>query len=352
MAREGFLTYLENYFKKHDIELKKVPFELRDIDKSFSIAAETVISQKFNPSVSILRKKGYIKVDQEGKMYIELESKSNIKVIISNHYIKEKHVLRINEKDFEKTAISMDYVTYQNLKNHQHFGKYLKDFKDIPCASTLIKESFKMIATTARKKDQKMKMYKEHNDDKDLLKGVQEIYFVDPETSENTRSVVTNNTQSVSKHDDISLYERHKFMMDLSPEKVINAKGLNGDNSSYLVCLYNIDQLEDHSHLYAMIMEPNSSYRYTKTAYFKADKEITNEQFQDKTAEYLQYDSNTFYSLANTTRFCHKSIEAFDEMLNAVLFEEYNSPAHKTKLQIAKNTAEEFHQGVVKAKRK
>lgn len=352
MAREGFLTYLENYFDKHNIKLKEVPFELKSIDRSFSVAVETVISNKFNPSVAALRKKGYIKVDEKGTMYIELESQSNIRVIISNGYVNGKNSLYINEKDFEKTAMGMDYVTYQHLKNHQHLGKYLKDFKDIPPASTLIKESFRMVAATARKTDQRMKMQTEQENDRNLLQDVQEIYFVDPEVTPINRTTVTSKTASTTSHDAISIYERHKLMMDLSPEKVIYAKGLNKDNSSYLICLYNIEKLEDHCNQYVMVMEPKTSYKYTKTAYFKASKQVTQDEFQNKAAEYLQYDENTFLSLANTTRFCHKSIEAFDEMLNALIFDEYKNPIHKNKLQIAKSTAEEFHQGTVKAKHK
>lgn len=352
MAKEGFLTYLENYFEKHNIELKEMPFELRSIDKSFSIAAETIITEKYSISVSALRKKGYIKVDENNTMYIELESTANIRVIISNGFVKQKHALYINEKDFEKMAMGMDYITYQSLKNHLHLEKYLKDFKDIPSASTLIKESFKMVATMARRKDQKEKIKREYENDRDLMKNISQVYFMDPEATPKETKASSSTTTSTTKHDDISIYERHKRMMDLSPEKVIQAKGLNEDNSSYLVCLYNIDKLEDNSNLYVIIMEPKTSYKYTKTAYFKANKPITDEQFQDKATEYLQYDSNTFFSLANTTRFCHKSLEAFDEMLNALIFEEYNNPVHKNKLQIAKNTAEEFHQGIVKAKHK
>lgn len=153
---------------------------------------------------------------------------------------------------------------------------------------------------------------------------------------------------SVVKHEDISIYQRHKLMMNLNPEKVVRAKGLTIYGSHYLSCLYNVGKTEEDKDLYVLVMEPNTSYGYTKTAYFKTDKEITEEEFKAKTKEYLQYESNVWPSLANTSRFCHKTLESFENVLDALVFDEYKSMDHKNKLQIAKMTAEEFHQGSVR----
>ena len=97
MAREGFLTYLKNYFGKHEIGLQKVPFELKSVNKIFTLAAEQIIASRIEPDVSILRKKGFIKVDDKGAMYIELESYKNIRVVIANDY-EESYSLVLENK--------------------------------------------------------------------------------------------------------------------------------------------------------------------------------------------------------------------------------------------------------------
>lgn len=343
MAREGFLTYLENYFKKHEIGLQTVPFELKNVDKMFTLTAEQIIANKIEPNVSMLRKKGFIKVDDRGTMYIELESYGNIRVVIANdHVMNPKKAIYITEKDFEKQMMAMHYNTYQILKEKYGLGSLLKEnFQQAPCAATLVKDDFKLIATSARKEWKKQQQEKQKEQHDQWMSKINQVYFIDPEVAETTKR--ENHSASVSecKHEDLSLYERHRIMMDLGPEKVIQAKGLNGNNSSYFACLYRVDQIEGKS-LYALIMEPNSSYGYTKTAYFQSNEEVTDEEFQQKVVEYLQYPSDVFHSLANTTRFCHKSMKFFNNVLDAVLFDDYKSQAHKKKLTLAKTTAEQF----------
>ncbi len=343
MAREGFLTYLENYFKKHEIGLKKVPFELNSVNKMFTLAAEQIIASKMEPDVSILRKKGFIKVDERGTMYIELESYQNIRVVIANDYVMNpKKAIYITETDFEKEMMAMHYNTYQMLKEKYGLGSLLKDnFQEAPCVSHIVKEDFKVLATTARKKWQSEKEAKQKEEHDQWMSRVQSVYFIDPEVSETTRRANISSTVSECKHEDLPLYERHQIMMDLGPEKAVQAQGLNGNNSSYFACLYRIDQKEN-KRIYALIMEPNSSYGYTKAAYFQSDEEVTDEEFQQKVVEYLQYPADVFHSLANTTRFCHKSMDFYKNVFDEVLFDEYKSPDHKKKLILAKTTAEEF----------
>ncbi len=351
MAREGFLTYLENYFKKHEIDLKKIPFELKSIDAAFSIAAEAVIMERYNPSVAALRKNGFIKMSENGTLYIELESIENVRLIIANGYVQNKKAIFVTEKDFEKMAMGMDYVYFEKIKNHSYFNRFIREFNQLPCSANLIKDSFQVVASKIRKQDQADKRKIEKLKEEELMKSVSQIYFVDPEAAENRQQQKTETIESteVVKHKEVSLYERHKRMLELDPVKAIKASGINENSSSYFACLYNVEKLEDNSTLYALVMEPNTSYRYTKTAYFKSNQPVTDEKFQNKVAEYLQYSSDVIHALANTTRFCHKTIESFEDMLNEVIFDEYNSPVHKKKLKLAKATAEPLDQGWVEA---
>lgn len=343
MAREGFLTYLENYFKKHEIGLKKVPFELNSVNKMFTLAAEQIIASRMEPDVSVLRKKGFIKVDERGTMYIELESYRNIRVVIANDYVMNpKKAIYITETDFEKEMMAMHYNTYQMLKEKYGLGSLLKDnFQEAPSVSHIVKEDFKALATTARKTWQKYMLEYQKVKHDQWMNKIDAVYFVDPEVSETKRRKNHSTSVSECKHEDLSLYERHQIMKDLGPEKAVQAKGLNGNNCSYFACLYKVDQIDDKS-LYALIMEPNSSYGYTKAAYFQSDEEVTDEEFQQKVVEYLQYPADVFHSLANTTRFCHKSMDFYKNVFDEVLFDEYKSPDHKKKLILAKTTAEEF----------
>lgn len=208
MAREGFLTYLENYFKKHEIGLKKVPFELNSVNKMFTLAAEQIIASKMEPDVSILRKKGFIKVDERGTMYIELESYRNIRVVIANDYVMNpKKAIYITETDFEKEMMAMHYNTYQMLKEKYGLGSLLKDnFQEAPCVSHIVKEDFKVLATTARKKWQSEKEAKQKEEHDQWMSRVQSVYFIDPEVSETTRRANISSTVSECKHEDLPLY--------------------------------------------------------------------------------------------------------------------------------------------------
>lgn len=115
---------------------------------------------------------------------------------------------------------------------------------------------------------------------------------------------------------------------------------MNGD-LEYLVCLYNLEKQENMDS-YALVMEPFSSYGYTKTAYFNSKIGISQEQFSNITKLYLELDRQDITSLANTVRTCHKNMDRYNDTINGLLLGEYKTPSEKTRITFAKENAEEI----------
>lgn len=340
------IEYIEKFYHDNDIDLKYFRFDLGKIHDVFKLAAETDLSGKTTPSS--LRPYGYIKIDKDGKVYIELESYANTCLFISNGYVKTHYKgCHLNEEEFNKEVRAINLLYYKEIK--EHFPEFLKEFKNIEDPMELIIDDFKLILKEAKEFDKQRKEIIKQKNVSNLIDDIDEISYMEPDVSSNNKNSNNPKTTSSTTHDSIDKTERYNILLGMHPEKVIHAKGKN-KGSSYLVCLYNIEKLAEEE-TYALVMEPSSSHVYTKTAYFKSKIGISDEQFKNISQLYLELDRQDITSLANTVRTCHKNIDRFNETINALLFGEYKTPAEKERIAFAKTEAEEI-QPITYSKRK
>lgn len=340
------IEYIEKFYQKNNIDLKNYRFDLAKTSDVFKLAAETYLSAKTAPSS--LRPYGYIRVDKDGKFYIEFESYANTCLFISNGYVKTRYKgYYLKEEDFSKEVRAINLLYYNRIKDH--FPQFLKEFKNIEDPIENIIAEFKLILEEAKELDkERKKMYKQQSVS-NLFDNIEEMFFLEPDSSSNNKGSKYSKTTNYTTHDSVDEKERYNILLGMKPEKVIQAQGANG-SSSYLVCLYNIEKLPEEE-TYALVMEPSSSHAYTKTAYFKSKIGISDEQFKNISQLYLELDRQDITSLANTVRTCHKNIDRFNETINGLLLGEYKTPAEKERITFAKSQAEEI-QPITYSKRK
>ncbi|MGN0973681.1 MAG: hypothetical protein ACI4OT_02960 [Bacilli bacterium] len=331
------IEYIEKFYHDNDIDLKYFGFDLNKIHYVFKLAAETDLSSKTTPSS--LRPYGYIKVDKDGKVYIELQSYANTCLFISNGYVKTHYRgCHLNEEEFNKIVRAINLLYYKKIK--EHFPEFLKNFKNMDDPMELIVDDFKSILEEAKEFDEQRKNMGKQQDISNLIDDIEEISFMEPDSSSNNKNNNHTKTQSSITHNSVDETERYNLLLGMHPEKVIHAHGKN-KGSSYLVCLYNIGKLAEEEN-YALVMEPSSSHAYTKTAYFKSKIGISDEQFKNISQLYLELDRQDITSLANTVRTCHKDIDRFKGTLNGLLLGEYKTPAERDRITFARETAEEI----------
>lgn len=343
--KEGIITYLEEQYKKMGLTLKKIPFDIGSINASFKDGAENLIAKKAgtdysNVSAVSLREPGFIKVDKEGNLYIELESYGNIRLLIKNGYIKlDTRGKYVDEEELKKEIIKANQAMVGYILNSGYAHLLAENLNDTPDPIKLVKNDFKLVLTEAKKmQDERDRKIGIKKCDK-LIQDFGTITFNDPDqapkSKANNKDVVSGSTS----HKDIPAVERFNMLLALKPDKVLKAKGSN-TNSMYLVCWYKIDKTENGNDKYAMVMEPSSSYGYTKTAYFEAEQGIRDEQFVNLATMYLELDRTDVTALANMTRTCHSTIDRFSDTVDALLFDEYNNPKEKSRISFCKKYSE------------
>lgn len=338
--REGLIAYIERYFKENHIDLKYYRFNLNKIHDIFKLSVEETLSKETIPSS--LRQDGFIKVDRDNHVYIEMTSYANTCFFLSDQYVKTEYKgIHVREEEFNKAIRGMNLIYYKQLK--QRFPEFLIEFKNLEDPVKLVKEDFKIVLEEAKEFDRERKQKQNAEKYNQLLENIESISFINPDGCVSESKVFSSEENQKllgTNHDNISVTDRYNVLLDLNPEKVLRAKGMNGD-LEYLVCLYNLEKQENMDS-YALVMEPFSSYGYTKTAYFNSKIGINQEQFSNITKLYLELDRQDITSLANTVRTCHKNMDRYNDTINGLLLGEYKTPSEKTRITFAKENAEEI----------
>ena len=348
MVNCSFMHHIREYYKKNSITLEEYKFDLNDIDSSFKNAAMSIIERKFGPDLAWMRNDGYIKRDRYGKLYVELMSRSNIRIAISDEYINiPGKAIHVMEDDFLKEAGYMDYVYYEYIKNNLNASMFLKPFNEIESHRKRINDCFIEMLKKIRDEQVKLDKQKELSREQELVNGIEEITYNAQESETRMHSKSTLTSPTTTSHDEVPIYKRHATLLSLEPIMKLKAKSIDVNVTSYMSLLYPIGKNDKNEDLFVLVMEPDSSYARTEAVYFCTDKAITEEQFVAKTKEYLETPFDDKTGLVNVVRFNHKDEETFDKVVDAIFFNE-GTPNQKKKVKIATENPEYFHQGSVK----
>lgn len=114
--KEGLIAYIERYFKENHIDLKYYRFNLNKIHDIFKLSIEETLSKETIPSS--LRQDGFIKVDRDNHVYIEMTSYANTCFFLSDQYVKTEYKgIHVREEEFNKAIRGMNLIYYKQLNN-------------------------------------------------------------------------------------------------------------------------------------------------------------------------------------------------------------------------------------------